>query len=96
MKLIGQVNGVEISFDFCPPNSFNAVIPSGLNGTCIIQLKAVDDAGNETNQAGIYMLVDFQKMTFKKLDSNYVNKYENSKFSRMTVSSNYSYKELVW
>ncbi|WP_146005379.1 PF13754 domain-containing protein [Haloimpatiens massiliensis] len=94
MRLIGYLDGVEISFDFYPPNVFKATIPKSVKGTYIVQLKAIDNAGNETNQADIYMFIDFQKMIFRKLDSKYICKHENSEFVCVKLKNNYYYREL--
>lgn len=71
MRLVGYVDGVEITFDFTPPNTFKAVIPKQLDGTYIVQLHAIDDAGNITNYFNVFVIIDMQKMRFKVLPKNY-------------------------
>lgn len=93
MKLIGYLDGVEISFDFYPPNNFKAIIPKSVKGSYIIQLKAIDEAGNETNQSDIYMFIDFQKVIFKELDSKYLWKYKKNEFLCLQIK-NKDYREL--
>lgn len=95
MKLVGYVDGIEISFNFCPPNIYEAVIPKRLNGKYIVQLKAIDDAGNETNMADTYMYMDFQQMIFKNLGNKFRFNIDDSKFGFKEVSNQYSHKELM-
>lgn len=71
MKLVGYVEGVEIKFDFYPPKYFRSVIPKQLDGKYIMQLKLIDDFGNETGGAYKYMYVDFQNLHFHILGENY-------------------------
>lgn len=103
MKLSGFLNGVEITFDFIPPNSFVGVIPKQLNGKYIVQMSVVDDAGNVTNYSNIFVLIDFSSLTFKVLDKQhpFVQNGENfgyfekeSKFSSQE-NNNLVFKELV-
>lgn len=100
MRLIGYVEGIEISFDFYPPNTFVGVIPKRLNGSYAVELHAVDEAGNISNQTGLYVLIDFQQMGFKVLDDSYEPLANVSDFSSKEVLeefleqndiSNYSY-----
>lgn len=69
MRLIGHVDGVEISFDFHPPSTFTAEIPRQLDGTYILQLQAIDDAGNVTNYSNIFIKIDFSALKFQMLES---------------------------
>jgi hypothetical protein len=69
MRLIGCVDGVEISFDFHPPSTFTAEIPRQIDGTYIVQLQAIDDAGNVTNYSNIFVLINFNALKFQILES---------------------------
>lgn len=78
MKLIGYIDGVEVNFDFIPPNQFKAIVPRHLDGTYIVELQAEDNAGNCESITDIVVAIDFDKLSFRILDKNYhVN--ENSK-----------------
>ena len=83
MKLIGYIKGVEISFDFHPPNIYKAIIPKQFDGVYIVNLKAIDDAGNENNYADMIVCIDFDKMSFKVLENNlkHIKKEENYIFN---------------
>ena len=94
MRLKGYVDGVEVSFTFIPPNTFQGVVPKKLNGRYIVQLQLVDEAGNETNNADVYMFIDFQKMQFKVLEKyKYVENGVNMGY--MECTPQYSYREVM-
>lgn len=94
MKLVGYVDGIEISFNFCTPNIYKAVIPKKLNGKYIVQLKVIDDAGNETNSAGNYMYIDFQQMIFKVLGDNFKFNIDNNNLGYVEVNNIYNSREV--
>lgn len=80
MKLIGYIDGIEVRFDFYPPHTFKAEIPKQLDGTYTVELKAIDEAGNESNFSNIFIRIDFNKMSFKVLEG-FSDKQENSDYS---------------
>lgn len=90
-----MLDGVEVRFDFYPPNTFKAELPCGKNGTRIIQLTAIDEAGNVTNMCEMVILIDFDKLSFKILDKDFVEKTENENYGFKELQLNYSHKELV-
>lgn len=94
MRLIGYVDGVEISFDFYPPNIFRGIIPKRLNGKYVVELKVTDNAGNENGMTDILVYIDFQKMKFKVLDESY-RFATTDKFRFKEVKSQFSFKELI-
>ncbi len=94
MRLIGYVDGVEISFDFYPPNIFRGIIPKRLNGKYVVELKVTDNAGNENGMTDILVYIDFQKMEFKVLDDKFRFNVDD-RFSYKETQSKYSYRELV-
>ena len=71
MKLIGYVGGAEIAFSFCPPNLFKAEIPKNQNGIYIVELHAVDDAGNQSGFTNIFVKIDFQQLKVSILSPNF-------------------------
>ena len=94
MHLTGTVDGIEISFDFIPPNTFRGVVPKKLNGRYIISLQLADEAGNKTSNSDIYMYLDFQKMKFKILDKYKI--VENGvNMGYMECTPQYSYREVM-
>lgn len=101
MKLIGHVDGVEIRFDFYPPNLFRAIIPKHLTGKYVLELKAIDEAGNYDFKTNIFIHVDFQSMSFRILENKYVFNANEDKlwsieikedFSALQLESNLEYK----
>lgn len=94
MKLIGYVDGIEVNFNFYPPSTFRAVIPKKLDGKYILELKAVDDAGNIGCSTGMYIYIDFQHMKIKVLNSKYQFKNEVEKLGYKKIDSIFSSKEL--
>ncbi|MEG3040907.1 MAG: PF13754 domain-containing protein [Clostridium sp.] len=84
MKLIGCIDGIEVKFDFYPPNKFIAEIPKKIDGTYIVEFTAIDDAGNKTSYSNIFIKINFNKMNFEIL-KGLINKEE---------VENYNYKEL--
>ena len=92
MRLIGYVDGIEVCFDFYPPNIYKAIIPKRLNGRYIVQLTAVDEAGNETNVTDIYMYISFQEMEFKVLDEKFKFNIDENKLSFVEIVGIYDPK----
>lgn len=82
MKLIGKIGGVEVKFDFYPPNIFKGVIPKQLDGQYIFQLNVFDEAGNTTGGAYKYMYIDFNSLHCHILS-------ENFKFSKRDEGKTY-------
>lgn len=95
MKLIGYIDGMEIRFDFYPPDIFKATIPKKLSGKYIVQLKVIDEAGNEENKADIYVYIDFQNMSFREVKSPYKLNENDNNYNYMELNCKYTYKELV-
>lgn len=95
MKLVGFIDGVEVVFDYFPPNQFKAYIPKRLNGIYNVELKCIDDGGNESGLAGMYIHVDVQKMIFKVLEKLYIEKVDTANFTVKEVSNKYCYRELM-
>lgn len=94
MKLIGYLDGVEVKFYFYPPNQFKAEIPKKSNGTYIVELKVIDDAGNQTNYSNVLIAINFDKMSFEVLKG--FNETEiNKDYNFKELIQEYSYRELV-
>lgn len=93
MRLIGSIDGVEVNFDFYPPNQFKAEIPKKLDGVYVVELKALDDAGNETNYSNIFIKIDFQKMSFSVVDGFEYNS-NNCEYNSKEETGEYFTKEM--
>jgi hypothetical protein len=85
MKLIGRVNGVEISFDFYPPNQFRGEVPKNLTGVYVVQLQAVDDGGNTAEYSNIIIKIDFDSFKIEILPATYIETANDTNFSTGTV-----------
>lgn len=94
MRLIGYIDGIEVSFDFYPPNIYRAIIPKRLNGRYIVQLKAIDQAGNETNTSDIYMYIDLKQMIFNVLEDKFKFNIDNNGLGYVEVNNIYNSKEI--
>ena len=94
MKLVGYLDGIEVKFDFYPPNQFKAEIPKKSNGTYIVEFKVIDDAGNETNYSNILIAINFNKMSFEILEG-FTEKEKSSDYNSEELIQEYSYRELV-
>ncbi|KZL93568.1 PF13754 domain-containing protein [Clostridium magnum] len=95
MKLVGYINGIEVRFDFYPPNQFKAEIPKRMSGIYLLELHAIDDAGNQSNMCDMAVLIDFDKLTFKVLDSEFIHETNNEEFGYKELQPEFLYKELV-
>lgn len=94
IRLLGVVNGVEVSFTFHPPNTFTAEIPANLSGKYYVNLKAVDEAGNETNYMNLHVLIDFDSLSFKILNNTYNFSVESREDNHLELSSDYLSKDI--
>lgn len=95
MKLIGYLDGVEVAFDFYPPNQFKAEIPKNKSGIYIVELHAVDDAGNQTNMCDMAVLIDFDRLKFKILDTEFEYRMNSEEFGYKELQQKFTYKELI-
>lgn len=94
IRLIGVVNGVEVAFTFSPPNTFTATIPAIIKGTYYVHLKAIDDAGNETNYMNLHVMINFDTLSFKILDNTYNVDVDDIDDNHLEVSSDYLSKDI--
>ena len=92
MKLLGYIDGVEVKFDFYSPNIFKAEIPKKMNGIYILELHAIDEAGNQTNMCSITVIIDFDKLSFKILDTSMICKVENKDLEFNTLKDILGFK----
>ncbi len=95
MRLIGYVDGIEVKFDFYPPNTFKAEIPKKINGQYIIELHAIDDAGNQTNEANLIVAINFDKLTFKILEQDFNFGENGGDMGYREVDSQFTHRELI-
>lgn len=96
MKLTGYINGAEVNFNFCPPNQWNAILPTDETGKYIVQLLAIDDAGNKIGKTGIYVYINFKLMTFKVLDSKHGFKVNSPNFGYEELKSYFKHEIIIW
>jgi hypothetical protein len=94
IRLVGYVNGVEVTFTFTPPKLFRGVVPASLNGQYYIDLRAVDEAGNQTNYMELHVLIDFDALSFKILDERYNFNVEDKEDISSEIFDNYLINEL--
>jgi len=94
MKLIGYIDGVEVLFDFHPPNQFKAEIPKQLDGSYIVELYALDLAGNKSSlYSSIFIRIDYNNLKMEVLPSNY-NFINGEEVAFRRLESQYTLKEL--
>ncbi|QZY56721.1 PF13754 domain-containing protein [Crassaminicella profunda] len=89
MKLIGYIDGVEVKFDFNPPNQFKAIIPKQLDGIYVLELHVIDQAGNRTNLTNMIVTIDFDKLMFEILEENYSDQMLEKDYSNRNLEKNY-------
>lgn len=94
MKLIGYLDGIEVKFDFYPPNTFKAEVPKRIDGTYIIELHAADDAGNITNYSNLFVKIDFNLLKISILPFNFSDKTYQENNHIIEITSNFSFKEI--
>jgi hypothetical protein len=106
MRLIGYVDGTEVSFTFVPPNQFVATIPSKGSGIYIVELHLYGDNFTVTHETRALVGIDFRNISFKFLDLKYKNlagklereyeeqydEFEEAKFIYDDYISDYTYK----
>lgn len=61
-RLIGNVDGNETVFSQINEGLWEATVPLDLDGTYVIDLRAVDEAGNESYYATVLFTVDPEKL----------------------------------
>lgn len=81
VRLIGKVNGNTIVFNKTEKEElWEAIIPPTLNGTYIVELEAIDDAGNVSFLAKYILTVDISAISVKLelleyIESAYIKEY---------------------
>lgn len=80
MRLIGYAEGIEVLFDFYPPNTFKAEIPKKLNGIYVLELHAIDEAGNQNNYTNMVITIDFNQLAFKILKQDFLSNENKNDF----------------
>lgn len=95
MQLIGYVDGQEIRFDFRPPSSFTATLPQNKTGVCIVELHAIDDAGNMSAYCDSVVMIDFDRLSVRAITANFINRQHNGNLFMRAVDSGFTYKELI-
>lgn len=58
VKLTGNINGDAVIFERIQGDEWEATVPASLNGVYIVDLLAVDEAGNETYWAKYILTID--------------------------------------
>lgn len=86
VNLIGYVEGVEISFDFYPPDTYKGIIPKQIDGRYIVELRAIDEAGNTTGMTNVYILIDFDQLEFKVLSETYSSILEKEEYANEIIA----------
>lgn len=86
VNLIGYVKGVEISFDFYPPNTYKGIIPKQVDGRYIVELRAIDEAGNISGTTDTFILIDFDKLEYKVIEESYKSILEDDKYSKEEIA----------
>lgn len=104
MRLIGYIDGIEVNFDFIPPDKFTAEIPKKLNGVYIVELHAIDDAGNATSYSNIFIKIDFQNLKVEILPLKHEHKNSDEeiefkeieyKYRNSEIDNSYIYNEIT-
>lgn len=62
VRLIGEVNGQEVIFQRVLGDTWEAQVPSSLDGTYVIGMTAYDEAGNEAYFARYILTVDLSSL----------------------------------
>ena len=57
-RLVGQVNGQEVTFNKVGGDIWEVIVPGSLDGIYIVQMTAYDDAGNVSSMADYLLLYD--------------------------------------
>lgn len=81
MILKGNVDGKEILFERTgEDDEWTAVIPASLNGRYVVELLAIDDAGNETYWAKYIVTIDVTKMCVHLVPLEYQTEIIDTEF----------------
>ena len=85
MQLIGEIQGHKLIFKEVAPNLFKSDLPN-LSGVHYIKLRAIDDAGNVTNEIHSIAILDFENLCFRVVSSDYCIEDITNDFSYKVVS----------
>lgn len=80
--LTGKIDGAAINFKNVEGDMWQATIPPSLNGAYIVELTAVDEAGNIAYVAEYIVVVDLSTMHVSLQLSPYFSEKMNDKYER--------------
>ena len=99
MKLIGRYLDREIIFDFIAEENgrylFRTQIPPVESGEVVLELFAIDDAGNVGTHRQALILIDFKSLSINVLENNLNAKQERTEFEAKLISNSYRCKEIL-
>ena len=82
--------GWRSSLTSIPQMFIRLKIPKKSNGIYIVQLRAIDEAGNEISTVDTFIYLDYQKLEFKVIDSVLVADIMDESLYHIGVKENYS------
>lgn len=94
MVLTGTVNGENIIFHFSPPDTFTAQMSRVIKGRYIVQLRLFDEAGNDSSYTTIYTYIDFNKMKYSIIDSDFSFNSEEEEIGFIRLDNDFIEKTL--
>lgn len=89
MILIGYVDGQEIRFDFHPPSQFTATLPAKKSGTCIVELHAIDDAGNVSAYCDTVIMIDFDHLSVRVVKPEFMSRERSNPFNAKALCARF-------
>lgn len=94
-KVVGYYNDHEILFNKLSETVFSAAFPTDLRGSIILELYAVDMAGNVGTHKESIVLIDFKNLTAGVLQTKTeAHQRENSQYQAKEFCSDYRLKVL--
>jgi hypothetical protein len=93
--LIGAVDGNVVEFRRSEnPDVWLSTIPAKKSGLVVLELKAYDEAGNESNWDGVLCLIDYDALTVTIIPDRYTSAGVNADFLFRPTSSFFMSREI--
>ena len=89
VKLVGKVNGTEITFERKSEERWETTVPQNINGIYIVEFQAIDDTGNIAYYANYLLAFSPGKKTVTLIPFPYFSRKEKEQYITCQLFCNY-------
>jgi hypothetical protein len=91
VKMTGRIDSVEIVFSLSETGAWIATVPPDIYGEFVVEVTALDEAGNAAYSTAMLFTVDIGDLSFSVIPLSYAYKVSGEGFSKVEVQSDYTF-----